>query len=86
MFPRELRYEVGRKYRHIGERLIEIGLPRERLVVAPNGQVTFQLYAPKATAVVMRSEGPAPFENQTLTKSEAGVWSVPSFTELAQAA
>jgi enterochelin esterase-like enzyme len=44
-------------------------------VVAPDGRVTFQLYAPKATEVTLRTEGPAPFENQKLVKNEQGVWS-----------
>ena len=29
--------------------------------VGGDGQITFQLYAPKATEVLVRSEGPAPF-------------------------
>src|SRR5687767_2946099 len=45
-------------------------------VVGENGSIVFQLYAPKATEVTLRSEGPAPFANQKLTKSEAGVWSL----------
>jgi len=45
-------------------------------VVGENGRVTFQLYAPKATEVTLRSEGPAPFANQKLTQSEAGVWTL----------
>src|SRR5687768_9187112 len=45
-------------------------------VIAPDGRVTFRLYAPKATAVVMRSEGPAPFADQPLAKSDSGVWSL----------
>jgi len=38
--------------------------------------VTFQLYAPRATAVTIRSEGPAPFENQAMQKSANGVWTL----------
>jgi enterochelin esterase-like enzyme len=45
-------------------------------VVTDDGRVTFQLYAPRATEVTLRSEGPAPFGNQKLAKSEAGVWSL----------
>jgi enterochelin esterase family protein len=44
-------------------------------VVASDGRVTFQLYAPRATEVTLRSEGPAPFANAKLQKNEAGVWS-----------
>jgi enterochelin esterase family protein len=44
-------------------------------VVGPNG-VTFQLYAPKATDVLLRSEGPAPFANQPLVKGDSGVWTL----------
>jgi enterochelin esterase-like enzyme len=43
-------------------------------VIGANGSVTFQLFAPRATAVVLRSEGPAAFANQPLQKNEAGVW------------
>src|SRR5215213_4169138 len=43
-------------------------------VIGENGRVTFQLYAPKATDVTLRTEGPAPFADQKLTKSEQGVW------------
>jgi enterochelin esterase family protein len=43
-------------------------------VVGADGRVTFQLYAPKAIEVQLRSEGPAPFANQALTKSDSGVW------------
>ena len=42
--------------------------------VASDGRVTFQLYAPKATEVLVRSEGPAPFANQPLAKGDSGVW------------
>ena len=45
-------------------------------VIGENGRVTFQLYAPKATEVTLRTEGPAPFANQKLVKNEQGVWSV----------
>ncbi|AHG89213.1 esterase [Gemmatirosa kalamazoonensis] len=44
-------------------------------VVGENGVVTFQLYAPKATEVSLRTEGPAPFANQKLVRNEQGVWS-----------
>jgi enterochelin esterase family protein len=43
-------------------------------VVGTNGSVTFQLFAPRATSVMLRSEGPAPFANQPLQKSADGVW------------
>jgi enterochelin esterase-like enzyme len=43
-------------------------------VVAGDGRVTFQLYAPKATEVSLRSEGPAPHANVKLQKNEQGVW------------
>ena len=43
-------------------------------VVDANGGVTFQLYAPKANAVTIRSEGPAAFENKPMQKNEQGVW------------
>ena len=43
-------------------------------VVSANGSVTFQLYAPKANAVTIRSEGPAAFENKPMQKNEQGVW------------
>ena len=36
--------------------------------------VTFQLYAPKATEVLLRAEGPAPFANKPLVKGDSGVW------------
>jgi enterochelin esterase-like enzyme len=42
--------------------------------IGADGQVTFQLYAPKATEVSVRSEGPAPFANQPLVKGDSGVW------------
>ena len=45
-------------------------------IVAPDSRVTFQLFAPKATNVTLRTEGPAPFANQSLQKSDAGVWSL----------
>jgi enterochelin esterase-like enzyme len=44
--------------------------------VVNGGSVLFQLFAPKATQVVVRTEGPAPFADKPLTKSEAGVWSL----------
>lgn len=44
-------------------------------VVAPDGHVTFQLHAPRAAEVLLRSEGPAPFADQRLTRNEQGVWS-----------
>ena len=43
-------------------------------VVGADGRVTFQLYAPKASEVLLRSEGPAPFANQPLVKGDSGVW------------
>ena len=43
-------------------------------VIGTDGRVTFQLYAPKATEVLLRSEGPAPFANQPLAKGDSGVW------------
>jgi enterochelin esterase family protein len=43
-------------------------------VIGIDGRITFQLYAPKATDVLLRSEGPAPFGNQPLTKGDSGVW------------
>jgi enterochelin esterase-like enzyme len=43
-------------------------------VVGADGRVTFQLYAPKAAEVLLRSEGPAPFANQPLVKGDSGVW------------
>lgn len=42
--------------------------------IGADGRVTFQLYAPKATEVQLRSEGPAPFANQALAKGDSGVW------------
>lgn len=45
-------------------------------VLGEGGAVTFQLYAPKATDVTLRSEGPAPFVNQKMTKNDAGVWTL----------
>jgi enterochelin esterase-like enzyme len=42
--------------------------------IGADGRVTFQLYAPKATEVLVRSEGPAPFANQPLAKGDSGVW------------
>jgi enterochelin esterase family protein len=43
-------------------------------VVGAGGSVTFQLFAPTATAVTLRSEGPAAFANQPLVKNAQGVW------------
>ena len=43
-------------------------------VIGTNGQVTFQIYAPKATEVTLRSEGPAPFSGKPLVKADSGVW------------
>jgi enterochelin esterase-like enzyme len=45
-------------------------------VLGADGQVTFQLYAPKATQVTMRSEGPAPFAGKPLAKADSGVWTL----------
>jgi enterochelin esterase family protein len=45
-------------------------------VIGSDGQVTFRLYAPKATEVRVRSEGPAPFADQPLAKGDSGVWSL----------
>jgi enterochelin esterase family protein len=47
-------------------------------VIGNDSRVTFQLYAPKATEVLVRSEGPAPFANQPLTKGDSGVWRLTS--------
>src|ERR1700741_2432010 len=44
-------------------------------IVAADGRVTFQLFAPKANAVVVRPEGPAPFSNLALQRATTGVWS-----------
>jgi enterochelin esterase family protein len=44
--------------------------------IGAGGAVTFRLYAPKATEVVVRTEGPAPFANQPLIKGDSGVWSL----------
>ena len=43
-------------------------------VIGTDGRITFQLYAPKATEVLLRSEGPAPFANQPLARGDSGVW------------
>ena len=43
-------------------------------VIAADGQVTFQLYAPKAVEVTLRTEGPAPFAGKPLVKGDSGVW------------
>lgn len=45
-------------------------------VIGDNGRVTFQLYAPKAGEVTLRTEGPAPFADQKLVRSEQGVWTL----------
>lgn len=45
-------------------------------VIGGDGQVTFRLYAPKATEVRVRSEGPAPFADQPLARGDSGVWSL----------
>src|SRR4051812_5748203 len=44
--------------------------------VIADGQVKFQLYAPKATEVSLRTEGPAPFANQKLARGDSGVWTL----------
>ena len=43
-------------------------------VIGADGQVTFKLYAPKATEVTLRTEGPAPFAGKPLVKGDSGVW------------
>ena len=43
-------------------------------VIGADGQVKFQLYAPRASEVSLRTEGPAPFANQKLAKGDSGVW------------
>jgi enterochelin esterase-like enzyme len=45
-------------------------------VVGADGAITFRLFAPKATEVLLRSEGPAPFADQRLVKGDSGVWSL----------
>ena len=45
-------------------------------VIGADGSVKFQLYAPKATAVSLRSEGPAPFAGKPLAKADSGVWTL----------
>ena len=45
-------------------------------VIAANGRVTFQLYAPRADAVSLRTEGPAPFANQPMQRNAQGVWTL----------
>ncbi|GAC1479873.1 MAG: esterase family protein [Gemmatimonadaceae bacterium] len=47
-----------------------------RSPVISDGQVTFQLYAPKASEVLLRTEGPAPFANQKLARGDSGVWTL----------
>jgi enterochelin esterase-like enzyme len=44
--------------------------------IAADGRVTFRLYAPKATEILVRSEGPAPFADKPLVKGDSGVWSL----------
>ncbi len=44
-------------------------------LIASDGRVTFQLYAPQANAVAVRTEGPAPFSNLALQRAASGVWS-----------
>jgi enterochelin esterase-like enzyme len=44
--------------------------------VVADGQVKFQLYAPKASDVSLRTEGPAPFANQKLARGDSGVWTL----------
>jgi enterochelin esterase family protein len=44
-------------------------------LIAADGRVRFNLYAPRANAVVVRTEGPAPFSNLALEKAPSGVWS-----------
>lgn len=45
-------------------------------VISADGQVAFQLYAPKAADVSLRTEGPAPFANLKLVKGDSGVWTL----------
>jgi enterochelin esterase-like enzyme len=45
-------------------------------VIGADGTVKFQLFAPKATAVSLRSEGPAPFAGQAMQRNEQGVWTL----------
>jgi enterochelin esterase family protein len=44
--------------------------------VHADGRVTFRIFAPKATEVFVRTEGPAPFANQPLVKGDSGVWAL----------
>jgi enterochelin esterase-like enzyme len=46
--------------------------------VLPDGRVLFQLYAPKAAEVTVRSEGPGAYANQRMTRNEQGVWAYTS--------
>ena len=46
-------------------------------VISGDG-VKFQLYAPKASEVWLRTEGPAPFANQKLARGDSGVWTLSS--------
>ena len=43
-------------------------------VIGDGGRVTFQIYAPKASEVTLRTEGPAPFADRKLVRNEQGVW------------
>jgi enterochelin esterase family protein len=45
-------------------------------VIGADGRVSFRLFAPKATEVFVRTEGPAPFANQPLVRGDSGVWGV----------
>jgi 1,4-alpha-glucan branching enzyme len=45
-------------------------------IIGADGQVTFQLYAPRAADVSLRTEGPAPFANQKLVRGDSGVWTL----------
>ena len=60
-----------------GDARAQAPTPGDTLVsplVTADGRVTFQLYAPRATAVTIRTEGPAPFTDRRMEKSTAGVW------------
>src|SRR5687768_1482813 len=46
--------------------------------VLPDGRVLFRLYAPKATDVFLRAEGPGSYGGQRMTRNEQGVWSYTS--------
>ena len=43
-------------------------------VIGADGEVKFQIYAPRASEVSLRTEGPAPFANQKLARGDSGVW------------